>query len=142
LAVAVTRIEDRYRISFLSNINEPLILHWGIAQRSPTEWLLPSESMRGSETVVSQERAAQTPFNRQEGLNALHLEFSQQEAPMGIQFVLRQGEDGKRWIKWQGGNFMFLSKRFCPRHPLWRWLNSPAWPMKSSGPKWPVVRGH
>ena len=115
LAVAVTRIEDRYRVSFLSDISGPLILHWGIAQRSPTEWLLPSESMRGPGTTVSQERAAQTPFVRQEGLNALRLEFPQQEAPLGIQFVLRQGEDGARWIKWRGGNFYVPVKVILPK---------------------------
>src|SRR5437879_4159752 len=31
LAVAVTKAENRYRVVFVSDISEPLILHWGMA---------------------------------------------------------------------------------------------------------------
>src|SRR5258708_932691 len=47
LAAVVTKLRDRYRVSLLSNAPGNLFLHWGIARRSPDEWLLPPESMRG-----------------------------------------------------------------------------------------------
>src|SRR6266850_103877 len=105
LAIAVAKAENRYRVLFVTNIGEPLILHWGMARRSPHEWLLPPESVRGAGTIIYQELAAETPFVRHKGLNKLHLEFPEPEAPLGIQFVLRQGEQGGRWLKYRGGNF-------------------------------------
>jgi alpha-glucan, water dikinase len=105
LAAVVTKIGDRYRISLLSNAPGNLFLHWGIARRSPHEWLLPPESMRGPNTTLWQNHTAQTPFSPFEGWNILHLEFPEAEAPLGIQFVLKQKDDGGRWFKYRGGNF-------------------------------------
>jgi alpha-glucan,water dikinase len=105
LAAMTTKRGDRYRVSLLSNLPGNLVLHWGIARRSPQEWLLPPESMRGPETVLSQERTAQTPFAQREGFNALNLEFAQADAPLGIQFVLKQSDNGGKWINYRGGNF-------------------------------------
>jgi alpha-glucan, water dikinase len=104
LAVAVSRVRERYRVHWFSDHGTDLILHWGIAQRSPHEWLLPPENCRGEGTTVYQNQAAETPFCRQGGLSMLELEFPEPEAPLGIQFVLREGRNG-RWIKHRGGNF-------------------------------------
>jgi alpha-glucan,water dikinase len=105
LAAMVTKFDGRYRVSLLSNAPGNLVLHWGIAQRSPHEWLLPPESMRGGNTTLWQNHTAQTMFSPLEGWNTLRLEFPEAEAPLGIQFVLKQKEDGGRWYKYRGGNF-------------------------------------
>jgi alpha-glucan,water dikinase len=105
LAVAVAKVERSYRVVLLSDIPGALILHWGIAQQSPHEWLLPPESMRGPDTTVWQDHTAQTRFGLHRGYNALRLELPESEAPLGIQFVLRHEQDGGRWINYRGGNF-------------------------------------
>jgi len=105
LAAAVTKLAERYRISLLSNAPGNLVLHWGIARRSPQEWLSPPESMRGPNTTLWQNSTAQTAFTSFESWNILHLEFPEAEAPLGIQFVLKQKEDGGPWYKYRGGNF-------------------------------------
>jgi alpha-glucan, water dikinase len=104
LAAGVTRVGNCYRVRLVCDRGDGLILHWGTARRSPHEWLLPPENCRGADTTIHQDRAAETPFRRQDGLNALQLEFPEQEAPLGIQFVLREQASG-RWINSQGGNF-------------------------------------
>jgi len=105
LAVVVARRGDRCRISLLSDIPGNLTLHWGIARNSPHEWLMPPEAMRGPDTILWQEHTAQTPFTKREGFNSLEMEFAQTDAPLGIQFVLKQTDDGGRWINNRGGNF-------------------------------------
>ena len=52
-----------------------------------------------------QNHTAQTAFSSFENWNILHLEFPEAEAPLGIQFVLKQKDDGGRWFKYRGGNF-------------------------------------
>jgi alpha-glucan,water dikinase len=106
LAAVVTKLgTGSTRISLLSNAPGNLVLHWGIARRSPNEWLLPPDSMCGPNTTLWQNHTAQTPFAPFETWNILHLEFPEAEAPLGIQFVLNQREDGGRWFKYRGGNF-------------------------------------
>ena len=104
LAAGVTKNGDRYRVRFVCDRGDGLILHWGMARRSPQEWVLPPASCRSAETTIHQERAAETPFARQEGLRVLQLEFPGPEVPLGIQFVLREGANG-RWLNYRGGNF-------------------------------------
>ena len=60
--------------------------------------------MRGANTTLWQNHTAQTPFSSFESWNILHL-VSRAEAPLGIQFVLKQRDDGGRWFKYRGGNF-------------------------------------
>jgi alpha-glucan,water dikinase len=98
-------------LSLLTNLPAPLLLHWGIARRSPHEWLLPPESMRGSNGTVL-EQAAQTPFTPNAGFNLFQLAFPEQNAPMGIQFVLKQTGEPGRWFKHRGGNF------YIPTQPV------------------------
>jgi alpha-glucan,water dikinase len=105
LAAVVAKLSDRYRISLLSNVPGNLVLHWGIARRSPHEWLLPPESMRGPNTTLWQNHTAQTAFSPFENWNIVHFEFPEADAPLGIQFVLKQKDDGGCWYKYRGGNF-------------------------------------
>lgn len=104
LAAGVAKTEGQYRVLLLSNIASPLALHWGIARRSPHEWLVPPESLRSPETVLWEGHTAQTTFAFREGLNRLEMAFPEAEAPLGLQFVLKQGQDG-RWLKHHQGNF-------------------------------------
>lgn len=104
LAAAVTKLDQRCRLSLLTDAPGELVLHWGVASRSPREWFPPSESMRDKETVVL-DNSAQTPFRIQDGFNSLQLEFLETELPLGIQFVLKQAGAAGRWLKNRGANF-------------------------------------
>lgn len=115
LAAVVTKLDGAYSVSLLSNVPGNLALHWGIARRSPHEWLLPPESMRGANTVLWQGHTAQTVFAPFEGWNFLQLEFAEADAPLGIQFVLKQKEDGGRWYKYRGGNFYVPIRSGTPK---------------------------
>ena len=132
LAAGVTRAGGGYRVRWFSDRGTGLILHWGIAQRSPHEWLLPPENCRGEGTTVYQNQAAETPLSYQDGLSMLELEFPEPEAPLGIQFVLREGKNG-RWIKHRGGNFYLPIKVRQPG-------TVPQWPVQHADVAEEIVR--
>lgn len=115
LAVVVANRGDRCLVSMLSNFPGNLILHWGIARRSPREWLLPPAAMRDPDTVVLKEGTAETPFAKSAGFNSLTLNFTQADAPLGIQFVLKQVNGGERWFKDRGRNFFVPLKKAEPK---------------------------
>ncbi|HLP78611.1 MAG TPA: hypothetical protein VK327_17025, partial [Candidatus Paceibacterota bacterium] len=102
LAAAAKKSDTAYHVALITNLPGPLLLHWGIARRSPYEWLLPPESMRPAGTILAGTLAAQTPFVSGEVLGELHFEFPESDAPLGMQFVLKQGDN---WLKDRGGNF-------------------------------------
>lgn len=104
LAAAVTKSQEGYRVLLWSDIPGVLALHWGIARRSPQEWLQPPESVRPPGTTLWGGQTTQTPFESHGGINRLELNFPEGEAPLGISFVLKQGADG-RWLKHRQGNF-------------------------------------
>ena len=106
LAVLVTKAEGNFRVVWVTNIPGKLLLYWGIARRSPNEWLAPPASAVGpGGTVVEAQSSAQTPFSLRDGLNWLQLDFSEGEVPLGLAFVLRRGADGGAWLKYRNGNF-------------------------------------
>jgi alpha-glucan,water dikinase len=109
LAVAVSKSDHRFRLVMVSDLPEPLVLHWGVARRSPYEWLLPPVALRPAATAITQNNAAQTPFTRQDQVNRLSLEFPEAEAPLGIPCVLKT-ESG-RWIKDRRTNFYIPVQR-------------------------------
>jgi alpha-glucan,water dikinase len=116
LAAGVTKLNEGYRVLLLTNLPGNPVLHWGIARRSPHEWLLPAEPMRGAETIVLQNQTAQTPFALRDGLRTLQLDFPEREAPLGMQFVLKEGD---RWLKHRGGNFYIpIHTGLPPAKPL------------------------
>ncbi len=104
LAIAVTADNGRYIIELLTDIQGPLVLHWGAAYHSRHEWVLPPDSLRPPGTAVYQNTAAQTQFADKDGSGWLLLNIDGQDAPAGILFVLKQGGTG-RWIKDRGQNF-------------------------------------
>src|SRR5208282_3376981 len=90
LAVMVVRDQEHYIITLLTDIQGPLILHWGAAYHSSHEWVLPPSSMYPAGTAVFQNTAAQTPFTENDDIRRLILETDEKEAPAGILFVLKQ----------------------------------------------------
>ena len=104
LAAGVTRTANRYRVLLLSDVPGPLALHWGVARRSPHEWLPPAAPLRPPGTVLVDGHTAHTPFVSGDGLQRLVWDFPAADAPLGIQFVLKQGDTG-HWLNHRGGNF-------------------------------------
>ncbi len=104
LAVAVTEDNGKYAITLITDIQGPLILHWGVSYHARHEWVLPPSSMFPAGTAVFQNGAAQTTFADNNDIRRLILDIEEKEAPAGILFVLRQGDTG-RWIKEKGQNF-------------------------------------
>jgi alpha-glucan,water dikinase len=103
LGVVVTREQGHIAIMMLSDIPD-VLLHWGIARYSSNEWFTPPAALYPPGTALWEGHTAQTPFRMQEGLSRLRLEIPQQDAPMGLQFVLKQVQ-ANRWLRYRGGNF-------------------------------------
>jgi len=114
LAAGVAKAGARYRVLLMTDIPGPLALHWGVARRSPYEWLQPPEPLRPPGTVLLDGHTAHTPFTAGEGLQQLTWQFPEADALLGIQFVLKQGADG-RWLNHRGGNF-YIPVHAGPRH--------------------------
>jgi alpha-glucan, water dikinase len=104
LASAVVQGNGSSDLVLVCNLPGPLWMHWGLACRSPHEWVLPAESLRPPGTVLWQGHTAQTPFQSEGGRQRLRLSFPANQVPLGVQFVLRQSETG-RWINHRGGNY-------------------------------------
>ncbi|MGR3221252.1 MAG: phosphohistidine-like domain-containing protein [Candidatus Anammoxibacter sp.] len=104
LAVAVVKDNNNYNVIIISDITGALILHWGIGKQTPFEWQAPPVSTLSPETVILENKAAQTPFVLTNGLNRLVINFKEKESPLSMQFVLKQVDTG-RWFKNHGANF-------------------------------------
>jgi alpha-glucan,water dikinase len=105
LGVGVTQGKGQYHVTFVTDISEPVVLHWGVANHSRHEWVLPPSLLRPTGTTVSKGKSAETPFHNQQGLNVLQLVMKENKAPLGIAFVLKI-PDGDIWLKDQGRNFL------------------------------------
>jgi alpha-glucan, water dikinase len=105
LAAAVFRDRGEYRLTLVTSLPVPLLLHWGVARKNRREWALPPAGIRPPGTVVFDELAVQTPFVSVEGgLGLVRLEMPPQDLPMGVCFVLREVDTG-RWLKDRGHDF-------------------------------------
>ncbi len=104
ISIAGIHREKNYRIILITNIHGPLLLHWGMAQHRRHEWVLPPVALRPPRSEVIKKKALQTQFLSNDHLNTLTLEFSEQDAPMGITLVLKEVETGE-WINNHGENF-------------------------------------
>jgi alpha-glucan,water dikinase len=108
LAVTTRTTPEGVRVSLASDAEGPLHLHWGVAWQFRYEWQPPPENSRPP-GMVTDGRAAHTPFGERDGLRYLELEFpppSEGPAPRGLKFVLYQPEEGT-WLK-DGGNDFYM----------------------------------
>jgi len=105
LGVTVSMDGDRYRLSLITNLAGPLLLHWGVARETRREWRLPPARMRPPGTVLFDDVALQTPLRALDGgLAGLNLDLPTQDPPMGVCFVLKEA-DTERWLKNRGKDF-------------------------------------
>jgi alpha-glucan,water dikinase len=104
LAVVVSQGETRYHVKLITDAAGPLILHWGVAKQSRHEWALPPESIRPPGTTVFKNKAAQTPFVDTGVFRKIDVVMDEQEAPMGISFIVREVQTG-HWLKNHGRDF-------------------------------------
>lgn len=109
LTAAVSKNNNNYQVTIVTDISGSLLFHWGVAVNAPFEWHLPPVSAQPAGTSIIDGRAVQTPFFLDNGLNRLNLHFNEKDAPLGITFVLKQAETG-RWLKYNKRNF------FIPIH--------------------------
>lgn len=105
LAVAVILDNDRYLIKLFAGTTKRLVLHWGVAKKSRGEWLVPPEHLRPQGTTIVDKEAAQSPFLKEDDINKLQLEWKENEAVLGLCFVLYQPDTGK-WLK--SGQHIFI----------------------------------
>ncbi|MEA2083530.1 MAG: PEP/pyruvate-binding domain-containing protein [Thermodesulfobacteriota bacterium] len=104
LVAAVVKEDDLFRLHLVADIPGSLILHWGVAIKNRFEWRLPLESHRPSGSKIVDEKTVQTPFTLDHGTNRLLMEFNEQDAPLGIPFVVHRPDTGE-WINSGKGNF-------------------------------------
>ncbi|MCP4577531.1 MAG: hypothetical protein GY846_14745 [Deltaproteobacteria bacterium] len=104
LAVAVSKNDTPDHVTLITDMPGPLMLHWGLAKRSPYEWSLPPASICPVGTTMFQNKSAETPFDDRKGLRRLQIKMSEHETAIGISFVLRHVDTG-RWFKDHGRNF-------------------------------------
>ena len=104
LGVGVTEGKGLYHVTCVTDICEPVILHWGVANQSRYHWSLPPSSLRPAGTIKSTDKAAETPFQNLQGLYVLQLVMEENKAPSGISFVLKI-PDGDIWLKNHGRDF-------------------------------------
>ncbi|KAH9314059.1 hypothetical protein KI387_022686 [Taxus chinensis] len=99
----------------VTDISEPIILHWGLSKNSACEWLVPSPNLRpkGSNMV---DGACETPFKKgyagDASFQSLELKLGKSDF-IGLAFVLRS--DGQ-WIKNNGSDFYISLKAADGKH--------------------------
>ena len=108
LALAVSKGGDAHRLTVITSLSGPLLLHWGLARRDRGAWSLPPAGMRPAGTAVFDDTAVQTPFVSGEGgLGRLRLELPHSDLPRGVCFVLREVDTG-RWLKKDHGHDFYV----------------------------------
>ena len=103
LAVAVRSSETGVTLALATDVPAPLFLSWGVA-RNGREWLLPTRDLWPPETRQTTEAAVETPFQDNNELRTLRVDFPGPKAPPALTFVLRQ-PDADKWWKDRGRNF-------------------------------------
>jgi alpha-glucan, water dikinase len=104
LAVVVTKDDSLEHIALATNVPGPLIMHWGLATHSSSEWALPPPSLRPAGSTVYQNKAVETPFEDHQGHRRIQLQVGKDEAAAGIPFVMKHVGTGS-WLKNRGSNF-------------------------------------
>jgi alpha-glucan,water dikinase len=115
LATAIREEDRQVRVALATDLAAPVLLHWGLAIRSPRDWQLPPPALRPPGSSDYDGRALRTPFEDHDGLRRLTLELSKGDAgelPRGLQLVLYQADSG-RWRK-HAGHDIYLALRAAP----------------------------
>ncbi len=104
LVAALAHQEADWRILLATDVQPPLLMHWGLAGRFRHQWRKPPAEIWPEGTTEFDNLAVRTPFQQREGLAWLEIRLPRPEtepAYLGINFVLFQSETG-RWIKTKG----------------------------------------
>ena len=113
LATAVNRKAGSSTVVISTDAAGPLLLHWGVGERSRDAWHTPPSSLLPPGTTGAQGSGVQTPFEERHGLRMIRLNMTDGTAPDFISFVLYQ--PGKnRWLKEHGKDFSLP----VAHHPL------------------------
>nr|MBS0020956.1 hypothetical protein [Gammaproteobacteria bacterium] len=92
------------------DVEGPLWLHWGLAERFPQEWRLPPAEACPAASMLFDQKAVRTPFGERDGVRWLELTLKgpRENVPWrGLDFVLYQPQ-AQRWLK-AGGQDMHLT---------------------------------
>lgn len=103
LAVALTKESDQFKVCLVTDMQGPLVMHWGVASKSAYQWTLPPDNIRPADSKIY-DLGAQNTFIPHGSFNRMRLTFKETDAPYGIPFLLRQTDTGN-WIKNKGQNF-------------------------------------
>ncbi len=79
LSVAVAKEGEDFYFTLVSDINTPVVMHWGAALKSPFEWVLPPSSMRPAGTEAFDEKTVQTAFTFDNTINRLTMRFKEKD---------------------------------------------------------------
>ncbi len=116
LTVAARWSEAGLEVALATDVEGPLLLHWGVGA-SRREWKLPPTELRPSDTREVDEGAVETPFLDQGGLRTLRFASASGDLPRGLCFVLWQ-PNGRRWWKDRGQNFFVRLQSGAARGPI------------------------
>jgi alpha-glucan,water dikinase len=107
MRAAIERKGEGRVLSLVTNLEGPLLLHWGTNSRPSAPWKAPPASWLPAGSEAAGEAAARTPFEERDGVMQLELplDFSNQ-TPALISAVLFRPRSGT-WIKDGGRDFRF-----------------------------------
>ncbi len=97
LAAIVKKGGTCYEVLLISDLLSPMILHWGFAVESRYEWTLPPRSVLPEGSVQYDNKAVQSPFQLESGMSRMSLKFYEEDAPLGIPFVIKL-KHSDQWI--------------------------------------------
>nr|MBS0021118.1 hypothetical protein [Gammaproteobacteria bacterium] len=103
LAAATLKTDTGMEIVFVTDLDAPLWLHWGVVGGSVDGWQLPPTTLWPPGSREVQNKALQTPFRDHDGLRWLEMGFATANVPPAIQFVLYASSQ-ERWIKSDRGD--------------------------------------
>ncbi len=106
LAAGVLEDADPIRVMLVTDVDAPLLLHWGVSERFRFQWKAPRPEIRPPGTIDVDEKAVHTPFSERDGLRTLELVFTA-PIPRGINFVLYQPQT-QAWLKGDSGDMHLL----------------------------------
>jgi alpha-glucan,water dikinase len=103
LAVAAHWSEAGVEVALATDVEGPLLLHWGVGA-DRRQWTLPPEPWRPLDSKAVDQSAVRTPFRDEGEVRTLHIAVASGELPRWLSFVLWQPGQG-RWWNDHGQNF-------------------------------------